>query len=97
MIEAFVAVVALALVQEWRHSKSQDRFQVERQAWATERQALLQRIQAPEVAVTQHQVDNAGPDLPAVSIEDDADYWRAQQEALEKMEELERQFEARVA
>lgn len=102
MIETacIVAVVLLAGFQEFRHSRAQDRFQVERDQWASERQTLLQRIQAPEVAVTQHQVDNAGPDLPAVGIDDDAGYWKARQEqaeALERMEQLEREFEARLA
>ena len=44
---------------------------------AKERALLLQRIQAPERAVTAHEV---GPDpepVPAVSVFDDKDYWLA--------------------
>jgi hypothetical protein len=93
------AVAALAAFQEWRHGRSQDRFQVERDQWGKEREMLLQRIQAPEVAVVQHQVADA-VDRPAVNPEDDEDYWKAEaerREAIAKFEQLEREYEARIA
>lgn len=97
MIElaCIIAVVTLAVVSEVRQGRSDARFQAERSQWSRERETLLQRIQAPEVAVVQHQVAEA-VDRPAVNLEDDSDYWKAQQEAMERMEQLEREFEARV-
>lgn len=51
---------------------------------------LCQRIQAPQLAVTQHAAQDA-VDLPAVNPHDDADYWAAQEQALERIAELERE------
>ncbi len=90
-----VAVVVLGALSEVRQGRSDARFAQERSQWSRERETLLQRIQAPEVAVVQHQVADA-VDRPAVNLEDDSDYWRAQQEAKERMEQLERDFEARI-
>lgn len=37
---------------------------------------LLQRIQAPEAAIVQHQIlSSEAPDRPAPSFEDDEEYW----------------------
>lgn len=98
MIElaCIVAVVALAVVSELRQGRSDARFQQERSQWSRERETLLQRIQAPEVAVVQHQIADA-VDRPAVDLEDDSDYWKARQEAIDRMEQLERDFAARIA
>lgn len=42
---------------------------------------LLQRIQAPEAAVIQHQiVTSPRPDRPAPAFEDDAGFWQSKEE-----------------
>lgn len=105
MIElaCIIAVALLAGFYEWRTGVNSDRverrFQKERDQLTREREMLLQRIQAPAAAVIQHQIQSA-VDQPAVNLEDDEDYWRAQKDqrdALERMEQLERDFEARLA
>lgn len=53
-----------------------------------ERQTLLQRIQAPEVAVMQHATETAGPDETAPVDEFELD--PEEKEAIELMEQLER-------
>lgn len=53
-----------------------------------ERGLLLQRIQAPEVAVAQAASTGAA-DLPAVNLEVDEDYWSAQEDALNRIAQIE--------
>lgn len=64
---------------------------VEREEWGRERAMLLQRIQAPQHAVTQHY--NKGVDVvnpPAVRSDDDADedFWQAHESREELAERL---------
>lgn len=72
-----VTLLALSLIlfllYHWHREKTVGE---ERQAWARERAELLQRIQAPEIAVVDHsRGDNwQAPDpAPAMS---DADLWK---------------------
>lgn len=62
----------------------------DRQAQRLEIAGLLQRIQAPQLAVAQHQAQDAR-DLPAVNPFDHVDYWDAQNAALERMAAIERE------
>ena len=85
MIE-FAAVLVLAGVLVWQMREHR----IEQAAWRLERASLLQRIQAPEVAVVAHDVGEAGAQPPAVNAFDDEDYWGAQQQMLERIAQIER-------
>lgn len=58
----------------------------ERRAWSLERTGLLQRIQAPELAVVSHANEGQPIDPPAVSLDDDADYWAQKADELLQLE-----------
>lgn len=47
----------------------------ERRSTQLERTNLLQRIQAPEIAVVSHANEGQPFDPPAVSLDDDQDHW----------------------
>jgi hypothetical protein len=53
-------------------------------------QGLLQRIQAPELAVIQHQQDTAGPDESYPLTDEETARIQEQQLALERIERMER-------
>lgn len=59
-------------------------------AWRLERASLLQRIQAPELAVIEHQTAGVAQNPAAVSMHSDDDFWKAQ-EALGRIEQMERE------
>lgn len=65
IILATVALACLVLVELQNR-----RFAEERREWCSERASLLQRIQAPEVAVAQH-ADTAPDGLLYVPVDDD--------------------------
>lgn len=58
----------------------------ERRSWQLERANLLQRIQAPSVAVVDHSLEGQPPDPEAVSLDDDADYWQHKADLLLQQE-----------
>lgn len=49
-----------------------------------ERLGLYQRIQAPELAVMQHQIEQNPESPPAVSTDNDEDYWAAMEARMEQ-------------
>lgn len=70
---AFAALLYLQLRQTATREKE----------WALERGALLQRIQAPELAVTEHaRVEEEEPH-PYVSFDNDEEFWEAKRGAAE--------------
>jgi DNA-nicking Smr family endonuclease len=60
-------------------------------AHMTERAALLQRIQAPDVAVVQYQQDMATPDESYPLSDEETARIQEQQLALERLERMERE------
>lgn len=52
---------------------------------------LCVHIQAPQLAVAQRAAEGA-VDMPAVHPDDDEDYWAAQEQAFQRMAELEREL-----
>lgn len=79
-------IVTLAGLYEYRTGITAKAVQAERKAWAAERAALLNRIK-PETAQV---VPGAlVEERPAVNLDDDEDYWKAQQEALERVADME--------
>jgi hypothetical protein len=86
VIELFLAALIVALVAVnvlyIRHMEAKDRrhdSQVDR---------LLQRIQAPEIAVQQAMPATA--DMPAVNPAIDEEYWEAQEQAFRDLDAIER-------
>jgi hypothetical protein len=77
-----VAIACLVLVELQNR-----RFQRERETWASERADLLQRIQAPEQAVLEHQTVRGITSPPAVNPFDDEDYWQAANMTKEQLAE----------
>jgi hypothetical protein len=82
----FVTVAAFVILLDRKDKRAHE----ERQADRLERAALLQRIQAPELAVVRHDVDQVSeaPQPPT----DDEGYWREaeeRQQAIAKLEQLE--------
>lgn len=55
------------------------------QRQAKERAELYQRIQAPEVAVIDHQLQTSPPSPPSVGFEDDAGWWESKEELAERL------------
>lgn len=77
MIAVVIALVAAQPVSVFllvRYLRDRDR------AERRERASLLQRIQAPEIAVAEHGAK--GPSLPAVGIENDDEFWQAREAEL---------------
>ena len=70
---AALAVIVLALLWERRQERASAA--EERKRAAEEREGLLQRIQAPEVAVAQHAAQGRPEGLLHVPLDDDAAYW----------------------
>jgi hypothetical protein len=65
---------------------------VERAQWAHDRQELLQRIQAPQHAVTAHynrETENATPPAVDTSDEGDEDFWESREAMAERLAEQE--------
>ena len=58
----------------------------ERRSTQLERANLLQRIQAPQIAVVDHSVEGQPIDPEAVSLDDDADYWQHKADLLLEQE-----------
>jgi hypothetical protein len=83
LVLCIVAQRALRFLEERHHREEQA-------AWRLERASLLQRIQAPELAVIEHQTAAPAANPSAVSMHDDADFWKAQ-EALARIETMERE------
>ena len=77
-----VALVALIVLLD-RLSR---RMHEERRSWQLERANLLQRIQAPEIAVVDHSNEGQPIDPEAVSLDDDADYWHHKADLLLQQE-----------
>ena len=73
------------------------RLREERKSWQLERANLLQRIQAPEIAVVDHSNEGQPLDPQAVSIDDDADYWEDWAEKAERLMAEERERLSRGA
>lgn len=57
----------------------------ERHESAAERADLLQRIQAPEVAVASHAVKDSRPAPQPAGFDDDAAYWQSKEELAESL------------
>lgn len=58
---------------------------VERREHSAEREMLLQRIQAPQVAVAQHQVKDLPPDPPPLPYDDDEAYHVSREQMAEAL------------
>jgi hypothetical protein len=83
-----VAVIAALLVERAVERRTQ---RVEQAAWRLERASLLQRIQAPQVAVYQHDVPEDAENPRAVIPDSDEDYWDAADDVLKQMARIERE------
>lgn len=77
-----VAVVALIVLLD----RAEKRMAEERRAWSLERTGLLQRIQAPEIAVIDHSNGGQTIDPQHVPIDDDDAHWDWQKKAEELMQ-----------
>lgn len=62
----------------------------ERAAVAAERADLLQRIQAPEVAVIRHDLDALPPDPLPLAYDDDAAFHQSREEMADALARIER-------
>jgi hypothetical protein len=82
LVGVFLTALVIVNVLYVRHLEAKDR----RHDQAVDR--LLQRIQAPEVAVAQAYAPM--PDLPAVHPDRDEEYWEAQEQAFRAIDEIER-------
>jgi len=73
------ALIGYCILRELQASSANDRreqrWQVERDRWRAEREKLLDRIQAPEVAVVAEQQPTQ-----YVAPDDDEGYWQATEE-----------------
>jgi hypothetical protein len=84
LVLCIVAQRALRFLEERHHREEQA-------AWRLERASLLQRIQAPQVAVYQHDVPEEAENPRAVSPDSDRDYWDAADDVLKQMARIERE------
>lgn len=75
MIAAVIALTVIVLALLWERRQDRAAIAAERERAAEERQGLLQRIQAPEVAVAQHAAQERPEGLLHVPLDDDAAYW----------------------
>lgn len=75
MIVAVAALTLIVLALLWERRQERASAAVERERAAKEREGLLQRIQAPEVAVAQHASQERPAGLLHVPLDDDAAYW----------------------
>ena len=80
----FLGVADLALIVLLY--KLQKLMHEERRSTQLERANLLQRIQAPEIAVVDHSNEGQPIDPEAVSLDDDADYWHHKADLLLEQE-----------
>ncbi len=75
---AAAIVLALFYLQQWGFTRERElraqTFDFERAQWAAERSKLLDRIQAPEIAVAPEAEEG---EKQYVSLDDDADFWAA--------------------
>jgi hypothetical protein len=82
LVGAFLTALVVVNVLYVRHLESKDR----RHAETVD--GLLQRIQAPEIAVAQAVPHTA--DLPAVHPDRDDEYWESQMDMIEQIKAIER-------
>jgi hypothetical protein len=87
MTWVLVAVIAALLVERGLANRA---IREDQAGWRLERANLLQRIQAPEVAVVRHDAGEVPVNPPAVNGFDDEDYWDAQRALVSQIERLER-------
>jgi hypothetical protein len=86
LLTALVLIAgAFLVVLDRRDKRGFDERQAEREVM----DRLLQRIQAPEIAVAQAAAVGA-VDMPAVNPELDDDYWEARDDALRQIDAIER-------
>jgi hypothetical protein len=83
------AVILIVAANLWVIDRRDRRGFEERQEERKVMDRLLQRIQAPEIAVAQAAAVGA-VDQPAVNPELDADYWEAQEQAFRQLDAIER-------
>ena len=83
------AVILIAAANLWVLDRRDRRGFEERQSEREVMDRLLQRIQAPEIAVAQAAAAGA-VDRPAVNPELDEDYWEAQEQAFRQLDAIER-------
>lgn len=86
-----IALVAVNLAYLAKADRDAKRALVQADADRREREMLLQRIQAPELAVIQHQQDTAAPDESYPLTDEESARIQEQQLALERIERLERE------
>jgi hypothetical protein len=86
LIAALIATVAAFA---WLLDRKDARAHTEREAHRAETADLLQRIQAPEVAVVQHQIAQSVEAPQPSSPEDDEAYWRDAEEHRRMIAEIE--------
>lgn len=75
-----LALVALLAYREWGAAR-------ERREAAAERAELMQRIQAPDVAIAEHVRESRGPERPhrrPIAADDDAAFAARRKEAAER-------------
>jgi hypothetical protein len=84
-------LIALIVVQRALRFFEERHHREEQAAWRLERASLLQRIQAPQVAVYQHDVPEDAENPRAVIPDSDEDYWDAADDVLKQMARIERE------
>jgi hypothetical protein len=79
MTALLVAVIVLLFASAYVRERQNARFIRDREdEWRLERTALLQRIQAPEVAVVEAAKKDT-PAPPSIAYDSDEEYWRAKE------------------
>jgi hypothetical protein len=86
-----VALVAVNIAYIWARDRDAERALTQSREDREERESLLQRIQAPDVAVVQYQQDTATPDESYPLSDEETARIQEQQLALERLERLERE------